>query len=126
MISGDIQKESLTRSVPWIAAAFFGTVLLAIGAKVCLEYGLAWKCPAIVLFGLPCPSCGMTRAFAALAEFDVWAALKFNPLIIAGLFALPLLGFSEHVPAWAKRHGWTIFATLVILNWLYVFLFLPR
>ena len=126
MIHANVQNQSVSRTIPWIVAAVLGTVLLSIAAKICLEYGLAWKCPAIALFGLPCPSCGMTRAFAALAQFDLGAALKFNPLVIASLFALPLLGLSKHIPGGAKRHGWTIFATLVALNWLYLFFFLPR
>ncbi len=31
------------------------------------------------LFDLPCPGCGMTRAFAALARGDLPAALGFHP-----------------------------------------------
>src|SRR5262245_39218920 len=35
--------------------------------------------------GLPCPGCGLTRAFCALSQFDVWQAVQFNAI------SLPLL-----------------------------------
>lgn len=126
MTPAGIQKDNLARIIPWMAAATLGTVLLAIGARLCLEYGMAWQCPAIVLFGLPCPSCGSTRAFAALADLNLLSALRFNPLVVIGLIGLPLFTFARYVPQGLKRHGWIIFATLVVLNWLYLFLFLPR
>jgi hypothetical protein len=35
--------------------------------------------------GVPCPSCGATRAGLALAQGDLMAALSFNPLFVLGL-----------------------------------------
>jgi hypothetical protein len=45
------------------------------------------------LFHLPCPGCGMTRAFAALAKGDWSAAITLHPLA-------PVLAF-ELVAGWA-------------------------
>lgn len=42
-----------------------------------------------VATGVPCPSCGMTRGFAALAKGDVSAAFDKHPL--APLFAFELM-----------------------------------
>ena len=36
-------------------------------------------CPARALTGLPCPTCGMTHAFVAVAHGDVAAALAASP-----------------------------------------------
>ena len=47
-------------------------------------------CPFLALTGLPCPTCGGTRAFAALAGGDLWRALLLNPLVtvtVVGVFA---------------------------------------
>ncbi|HVF42774.1 MAG TPA: DUF2752 domain-containing protein [Pyrinomonadaceae bacterium] len=37
-------------------------------------------CPFRALTGLPCPGCGMTRAFCALGHGDLSAAFGYNPL----------------------------------------------
>lgn len=43
------------------------------------EAGLV-LCPFRALTHYPCPGCGMTRAFCALAHFEFWRAIKFNAL----------------------------------------------
>lgn len=50
-------------------------------------------CPFRALTHYPCPGCGMTRAFCALAHFEFWRAVRFNALS-------PLL-FLAAVIAWA-------------------------
>src|SRR5689334_20767214 len=37
-------------------------------------------CPFRALTHLPCPGCGMTRAFCALAHGEFWRAIKLNAL----------------------------------------------
>jgi len=43
-------------------------------------------CPFRLATGLPCPGCGMTRGFCAMARGDLPAAVSWNPL------SLPLFG----------------------------------
>lgn len=50
-------------------------------------------CPFRALTNYPCPGCGMTRAFCALAHGEFWRAIKFNALS-------PLL-FLAALGAWA-------------------------
>lgn len=46
-------------------------------------------CYSRSVFGLPCPGCGLTRAFCALAELDLKKALEMNALCFPiGLFVL--------------------------------------
>jgi hypothetical protein len=64
-----------------LAAAVF---VLWLGAPIC---------PTALLFGLPCPGCGLTRATVALLHGDFAAAFRFHPLVIvlAPLFAGAML-----------------------------------
>ena len=40
------------------------------------------SCPIRNLFGVPCPSCGMTRSLVALINFDFSLSLFYNPMTI--------------------------------------------
>ena len=37
-------------------------------------------CPFRAVTGYPCPGCGMTRAFSAIAHGELWRAVVYNPL----------------------------------------------
>ena len=46
---------------------------------VMFAFGI-YRCPLNFLFGIPCPLCGMTRAFMALAKGDIAGAFYYHPL----------------------------------------------
>lgn len=55
-------------------------------------------CPLRGFTGLPCPSCGLTRAFAALVRGDLWTAVGWNALCLPLallLFLAPLVALYE-------------------------------
>ena len=55
-------------------------------------------CPFHALTGLPCPTCGMTRAAESLLRGDVREALAWNPLGSLGLIAAVLfVGYAATV-----------------------------
>jgi len=88
-------------------------------------------CPVKLVFGLPCPSCGVTRAAVALSQLELGRALAVNPLATIGWVALigggigagmaALLGRGVREPRWdislASRVGIVL---LVLVNWLYL------
>jgi hypothetical protein len=117
---------------------FFGGALLAVSAvlaifltgllaRAFLDAGLSWRCPSMVVLGLPCPSCGTTRALAALSQLHFLDALRLNPLLVLGLAALmlaPFLEFSRQT--FDRPRTWLVVGAMIGLNWLYLLLFLPR
>lgn len=87
-------------------------------------------CPLKSLAGLPCPTCGTTRAALALADLDLAAAFTVSPLaalgwilliaggLIAGGLALLGIGVREpgHLPVWVRLTG----LGLLLANWAYL------
>src|SRR5690349_9269932 len=120
--------RNCSRRTPLLFLAASGAIFLSVFlAGFFLESGLSWRCPSILLFDLPCPSCGTTRALAALSEFHLLEALRLNPLIVIslGLFLFaPPIKFSFE--KFERQRGWFLFGTVVCLNWLYLVFFLPR
>ncbi len=96
-----------------------------------LAEGLLPVCPFKTLTGLPCLTCGTTRAALALARFEVAEAIAVNPLatiawiglvaggMVAGVTALA--GRSLREPRWylpvSLRLG---MVAIVATNWLYL------
>lgn len=77
--------------------------LILLGLTIMFVVAALWRpadepqlilCPFRALTNYPCPGCGMTRAFCALAHLEFWRAIKFNALS-------PLL-FLVALVAWAR------------------------
>jgi Protein of unknown function (DUF2752) len=64
------------------SAPIFGTYLYNHGYRISFL-----QCPILYLTGVPCPSCGMTRAFMAIAHWDLHQAISyhlFSPILFTG------------------------------------------
>jgi hypothetical protein len=72
-----------------ILAFALSPLIRVVGANV-----IDWdwlQCPILYFTGVPCPSCGMTRAFLAIAQGDFSGAIAFHlfsPLIFACFLGL--------------------------------------
>src|SRR5690606_41923277 len=57
----------------------------------------------------PCPSCGLTRAFCALARFDWLSAMRYHalsPILFGAVIATPLLCAYELTTGRASSRRW--------------------
>ena len=92
-------------------------------------------CPLLTFAGIPCLTCGTTRAALALSHFDPLRALALNPLATLGWVALvggglvagvySLVGGEVREPCWNLSLGARFSAVALLLaNWAYVIRFL--
>ncbi|MCQ2426666.1 MAG: DUF2752 domain-containing protein [Lachnospiraceae bacterium] len=91
------------------------SVLIAAAVIVLLNLLFGTVCPVRILFGLPCPGCGMTRALLSLLRLDFSTAVRLHPLSPA--FFLLLLLFPVFRYRKRERFGvWVrICAVLLVL-----------
>lgn len=74
-------------------------------------------CPLKRLTGVPCPTCGATRAVLALVHGRFVESLQINPLVVLIICALPVLWlFRFRLCTWI----WAVLSVAVVCNWAYV------
>lgn len=106
-------------------------IIVGIGAISLLAYVLGINlCPFYTTTGIPCPSCGMTRAFVSLMHFNLSDAFMYNPLFIflpilfiPTIFNLFGLNFSK---ANAKIFYITILAIVIVIWIIRLIMFFPH
>lgn len=112
----------------WGAVAVALTALAPLGER--LTAGLP-DCVFRALAGLPCLTCGATRAALALAQLDPVAALSLNPLATLGWLVLVGGGWIAGLAALAGRplsepalrlSAWQRLGVVAVLlgNWAYL------
>jgi len=52
-----------------------------------------YRCPIYAVSGIPCPGCGMSRAYKSLLRFDIVSAFEYHPLF---LIAAPTVLYIAH------------------------------
>ena len=77
------------------------------------RYFLYSLCPMVMVTGLPCPGCGLTRAGFALLKLDLAGAYRIHPFIypIAGYIAV--FGWNRYIMG--RRMGKKLKAGLTVL-----------
>lgn len=115
----------------WALAVVLGWLgLVGLGEALKASSGVnVPSCAFRLLTGVPCPTCGSTRAVLAAGQTRFLAALLYNPLLtvaaMAGLAWLLLrLGFGRTIQLDLAPRGraivWIAAGGLVALNWAYV------
>ncbi len=138
-----MKRPTYTVTVPALIGLSGLFILLgAWGYRLLASFGLRMPLPFCLfnrLTGLPCPTCGITRAFFALSRGHLWTALSFQPLIII-LTLISMILFLIDGSLWwirgkqflPKLHRYVPLSTrsilfLFLLNWIYLMIHLsPR
>ena len=116
-------------SVPWWAAAIVATWLAGIVTFEALTPGELSLCHFKQVTGLPCPTCGTTRAVKSIATGRLMMGFAFNPMMVTALalgFAWLALrvGFGRNVVLVLTRNqrraAWTLVGMAVLANWAYL------
>lgn len=83
-------------------AAPLGAIFAGAGVLFCLAVGMLHLdhlpvnfCVFKSLTGLPCPTCGTTRAFGRLFAGDISGAIAMNPLAACGALGLLAWGLAD-------------------------------
>jgi len=80
-------KKITKRKALYLVMAHAAIALFAV------VYAFYFGCPFRRFFGVPCPGCGLTRAYLALCRGDIHAAFAYHPLF---WLAIPLLFLFLH------------------------------
>ncbi len=78
-----------------LAPAVLSFVLAAL-----IVAGLPWRCPLLTLTGIPCPTCGITRATRLALHGDFRGATLMHPLWFVVVPACIAVGVAEMVAYW--------------------------
>ena len=72
-------------------------------------------CVFLEIFSVPCPGCGMTRAFVSLLKLDFYNAVKYNVVI----FFMPYVFMYVFFDFKHKIHKFLmcLIAVIAIINW---------
>jgi len=76
------------------------------------------SCPFLLITGIPCPGCGLGRAFFALVSFNFKEAFNMNPTIFILPFTLWIIIFKERPlinKVYKNKYFWIILISLVLL-----------
>ncbi|MCL4742098.1 MAG: DUF2752 domain-containing protein [Phycisphaerales bacterium] len=130
-------KPRLVRSdrslpIPWWVAAIvvlWGGSVLAIDVFRPRGVDAPITCTMRRVTGIPCGTCGSTRAALAIVRGDAGSALRYNPFVTVGGVALAgvgvlRIGFGRGVELGLGRVGrrvaWCLVGAAFAANWAYV------
>lgn len=94
------------------------SILVALGSAIVLV-AIGWRCPLLLVAGIPCPTCGMTRALRLVLHGDLAGATRVHPLVwlavpVTALFiGAELLGYAR-TRAWGSSRRIPFSNTLML------------
>ncbi|MDF1563989.1 MAG: DUF2752 domain-containing protein [Deltaproteobacteria bacterium] len=119
-----------------LAEVYLGIGLLAVLVARFFPFeamGTLYRCPSLVLFDLPCLTCGFTRSWIRLAHLEVGSAFAVSPLgatiflLLCGLllFGVLRLALGLRWPRFSLSRRATLglklsLVTVILANWAYL------
>lgn len=120
-------KPAWWRGVPIGAPVLAALWLVLVGSAIAVETRTGARIPLChvrAATGLPCATCGSTRAVLALADGRIGSALAFNPLVTILVAGAPVLLIAARPLSRAARTrpalAWCAAGLLFAANWGYV------
>ena len=101
-------NKTLKKHILWVSAICLFTILLSV---------IGIGCPIFALLGAPCPTCGSTRALAALCRLDFVSYWRYQPFALPMLVAIWLILHSRHIP----RMRWFVVVAYAVLGGNFLF-----
>ncbi len=83
--------------------------LALMGGILILWVKMGWPCLFRACTGIPCPGCGMSRAWLSALEFRLGDAFGYHPMF----WSVPVLGILWLYP-WKRFPKWTVAVCLAI------------
>ena len=72
-------------------------IMALLGFFVALVYFTPFQCPTKMLFRLPCPFCGLTRAWISAFSADFSAAFRQHPLFLLAPVLIAMFAHTDSV-----------------------------
>lgn len=96
-------------------------LVLILAFAIILAFNI--KCIIRTLIGIPCPGCGMTRAWIEAINFNFYEAFKFHPLFLLApiLIILIIIRGKESTDKYTKYIDISIVAIIILFLGVYVF-----
>lgn len=115
-------KEEISKAIKEDIKKSYRPVLLCLVVFIVLEILFHEVCFTKLMFGFPCPACGLTRATISLMRGKFSLALSYHPMLPMVILGAILLFFSRYVLVndckWIKVYG-IIFVVLLVLCYIY-------
>ena len=103
--------------MPW-RSCFFKHVRYIVGILCVwgLFIVLHIQCPVLYFFGVPCPTCGVTRALIALLQGDIQEYFERQPMALPLVLTVVICIHLSKMPVRMKRIAVVFAAVVLTLN----------
>ena len=98
---------------------------------ICLIILTKIPCPFKMIFKIPCPCCGMTRAFYSILKLDIISSLHYNILLLPFIIILTIINIllvleiiinKKILPKYFNKKTYKIYITISLILLIFSFI----